>query len=456
MIKLHEDLIKYNKVSSKTKILQETYHTEGLLDIAIDQVTQDLKSFGTLVKDVAKLIGNDIGFMSQFLDPRLKSWETWDKRREKYNDRRAKILSDLKVDVNQFKGGDALTKFALSPGGWAFGVAKKVDPKNFFKKEFREQCAEYGADQIPVVGWLFRKENVYGDGGSNSPFVKMIQMTDPANPDKKELQIAFNDWSKDPFNWANSKDPDTKGGTIWNVLKKAQKLFLITDGVDEVDGLLYEGEEEDSDQLEEKDITEYPKMVKMLQEIITEYLEENWPLDRDAFIENHRKFYDRVVTEASETIANIGTMSSTVDPEQFFKSLESLKKQHESFDINIEDMKSKFTQSVESVKNNEETMQKLKDELGDELTEGDEENASEDKLNSKIGSIVLSGFKAKFLQGVKENLVDFYERIYNDMTDGLDEEVLKTTPNEYDTKFLEVTTEYRNKLTDAISKFKQS
>ena len=85
----------------------------------------------------------------------------------------------------------------------------------------------------------------------------------------------------------------------------------------------------------------------------------------------------------------------------------------------------------------------------------DSEEPSCDDIDSQIASIVLSGFKSKFLQGVKNNITEFYEKIYNDMTEGLEEDILKDSPNKYDTRYLELIVGYRNKLTEAISNFKQ-
>ena len=115
-------------------------------------------------------------------------------------------------------------------------------------------------------------------------------------------------------------------------------------------------------------------------------------------------------------------------------------------------MQSKFDKSTDVVKSNEETMTKIRESMSKDL----EEEPSDEDIDSQIASIVLSGFKSKFLQGVKNNLTEFYERIYNDMTEGLEEDVLKDSQNKYDKKYLELTIGYRNKLTEAISNFKQS
>ena len=447
-MKLHEDLIKYNRLSAETKILQESYHTEGLLKGIIDGNMENLKKFGQVVKDVAKLVGNDIGFMAQFLDPRLKSWKTWDKRREEHDEQKRALVDKLKVSTDAFDSGDALTKFCLNPGGWAFGVSMKASPHHLFSKDNREAIGKYGADKIPGVGWIFESTK-YGDRKS-SPFQKFVESCDPEDPDPKAVMAAFAAWQKDPMGWAGSEntgDPETKLGFLKNLLIDAQKLFLITDSVATTGNIIQEGDEEDENEVGELD--DYPKLKKMVAQVISNYLDENWPLDRDKFIKNHKKYYDLVISDSSKTLALIGTMSSTEDAEAFFKALSDLKKLREDFDINIDDMKEKFTKSVEAVKENEEAMAKIKEDAGDE-------EISEDDLNKKLGAVVLTGFKSQFLMAVKNNITEFYESLYNQMSGDLEEEQMKDMANEYDKQFLELTTDYRNKLTQAISNFKQS
>ena len=409
---------------------------------------ENLKKFGQVVKDVAKLVGNDIGFMAQFLDPRLKSWKTWDKRREEHDEQKRALVDKLKVSTDAFDSGDALTKFCLNPGGWAFGVSMKASPHHLFSKDNREAIGKYGADKIPGVGWIFESTK-YGDRKS-SPFQKFVESCDPEDPDPKAVMAAFAAWQKDPMGWAGSEntgDPETKLGFLKNLLIDAQKLFLITDSVATTGNIIQEGDEEDENEVGELD--DYPKLKKMVAQVISNYLDENWPLDRDKFIKNHKKYYDLVISDSSKTLALIGTMSSTEDAEAFFKALSDLKKLREDFDINIDDMKEKFTKSVEAVKENEEAMAKIKEDAGDE-------EISEDDLNKKLGAVVLTGFKSQFLMAVKNNITEFYESLYNQMSGDLEEEQMKDMANEYDKQFLELTTDYRNKLTQAISNFKQS
>ena len=446
-MRLHEDLIKYNRLSAKTKILQETYHTEGLFEQIWNENIENLKKFGTVIKDVAKLVGNELGFMSQFLDPRLKSWKTWDERRREHNDKKRALIDKLKVSVDAFDSGDNLVKFCLNPGGWAFGMSMKASPHHLFTKDGRETLGKYGADKIPGVGWLF-ESTAYGDR-KHGPFQRFLESCDPENPDPEQVHAAFLAWQKDPTGWANPNKTtsQTKLGFMKDLLIDAQKLFLITDNVNRNEDLVVEGEEEEK---ELGDINDYPEFKKLVAAEITKYLEANWPLDRNKFIENHKKFYDKIVDDASKTLSFIGQMSSTEDAEKFFEALTNMKKLRDDFEIDVNDMKDKFQKSVQAVKENEDAMSKLKDGFDDP------ESITEDELNQKIGSVVLTGFKSQFLQGVKNNITDFYEAIYNEMSGGLEEDQIKDMANEYDTEFYKLSTEYRNKLTDAISNFKRS
>ena len=446
-MQLNEELLKYSELSARTKILQETYHTEGLLKGIIDTNVKNIKNFGSVIKDVTKLIGNEIGFLSQFLDPRLKSWKTWDKRRKNHNNRKKDILSSLNSNLDAFEEGDALTKLALNPGAWCFGVVKKGSPHNLMKKENREAMGKYGLDKVPVVGWIFESSSNW-ETGAPSPWDKFVnELSD--DPDPEKVALAFAAWMRNPMGWAKEK-PTSKLDFAMNLLKNAQKLFLITDGVEPDGDVMFEGEEEEEKE-EKGELSDYPELEELVIAEVTKYLEANWPVDREKYLENHQKFYDGIIEEASKTLGLIGKLSSTEDSKEFFSSLKSLVKEHKNFDIDVDDMENKFSKSAEAVKSNEEAMTKIKKSLSQ-----DSEEPSSDDIDSQIASIVLSGFKSKFLQGVKNNLTEFYEKIYNDMTEGLEEDILKDSPNKYDTKYLELIIGYRNKLTEAISNFKQS
>lgn len=448
-MQLNEELLRYSKLSARTKILQETYHTEGLLKGIVDTNMKNLKTFGSVIKDVSKLIGNEIGFLSQFLDPRLKSWETWDKRRKNHANRKKGILSSLNSNLDAFDEGDALTKLALNPGGWCFGVTMKGSPHNLLKKENREAIGKYGLDKVPAVGWIFESSSDW-EKGDFSPWDKFVrELSD--DPDPEKVALAFAAWQGNPMGWAKEKT-SSKLGFAMDMLKKAQKLFLITDGDEHGGDVLIEGEEEEEAEKEKGELSDYPELEKLVIAEVTKYIEDNWPVDRDKYLENHQNFFDGIIDEASKTLGLIGKLSSTEDPKEFFKALKDLVKEQKSFDLDVNDMENKFGQSAEAVKSNKEAMEKIEK----SMSKDSEEPPSAEDMDAKIASIVLTGFKSKFLQGVKNNLTEFYERIYNDMTEGLEEDVLKDSQNKYDKKYLELTIGYRNKLTEAISNFKQS
>ena len=44
-------------------LLQEQSHTDGLMGVIFDEMKGPLKSFGAVVRDAAKVVGNDIGFL---------------------------------------------------------------------------------------------------------------------------------------------------------------------------------------------------------------------------------------------------------------------------------------------------------------------------------------------------------------------------------------------------------
>ena len=95
----------------------------------------------------------------------------------------------------------------------------------------------------------------------------------------------------------------------------------------------------------------------------------------------------------------------------------------------------------------------------DEIKKGLEEQGEEvnDKnVESKLGPILLSAFKGKFLPGVKENLPEFYESLYAEIADGYEDEDFKADANEYDKRFYEIVKDYESQLKSALTKLRAS
>ena len=433
-----------------TALLLETYHTEGLLTKMWQQNMENLKKFGKVLNTVTKLIGNELGYLSSFLSPRLKSIKTIQANKEAHRKKKQGFLKELKVNVGAMEGSNnaKLMKFMLNPGAWALSATYNNSPHHLLSEESRDKAGEYGLDKLPFgIGWLFD-----GQSAQESPMQKFMKSVKPGMS-QQEMSEAWTLFAANPLNFSFSEyfggaddAPRSKLGKLAGVLLNAQKFFLLTDNWDHEGSLIKEGEEEAIEHQEDNSAEqEYVRKLAM------NYINDAWGLDRNKVLENHQKMYDGVIKEISQILEIISTLTSTESPDEFFKTLEKLLKIREDFELDMQSLRDAFSKGAEAMKANKKAI--------DEIKKGLEENGEEvtdENVEAKLGPILLSAFKGKFLPGVKENLPEFYESLYEEIADGYEEEDFNADPNEYDKKFRDIVKNYENQLKTALTKLRSS
>ena len=439
-------------------LLLETYHTEGLLTQIVSKNMENLKKFGKVLNSVTKLIGNELGYVASFLTPRLRSVKTLMSNKDAHRKKKKDLLKQLKVNVDAMEGDkDAkFMKFMLNPGAWAFSKAYENSPHHLLSAENRGKAGEYGLDKMPFgIGWLFDDAP-----GEQSPLQKFMQSVKPGMTND-ELTTAWTAFADNPLNFSFSEyfgggsgnnKPTSKLGRLGSFLLDAQSFFLLTDNWDREGTILYEGDEEDTDSNEPVEHEEdNQKEQDFVRGLAMNYVNDAWGIDRNKVLENHKKMYDGVIKEISQILDIISTLTTTEDPKEFFKTLEKLLKIRKDFELDIAKLKDAFAKGTEAMKDNEKAIDEIKKGLEEQGEEVNDKN-----VESKLGPILLSAFKGKFLPGVKENLPEFYESLYAEIADGYEEEDFKADANEYDKRFYEIVKDYESQLKSALTKLRAS
>ena len=451
-------LYEHQDHDAPTALLLETYHTEGLLKQIVSQNMQNLKKFGTVLNSVTKLIGNELGYVASFLTPRLRSVKTLMSNKDAHRKKKKDLLKQIKVNVDAMEGDGnvKLMKFMLNPGGWALSKAYDNSPHHLLSAESRGKIGEYGLDKLPFgIGWLF------DDGpDEQSPLQKFMLSVKPGMTND-ELSTSWAEFAADPLNFSfteyfggvsGDKGPTSKLGKLGGFLLDAQKFFLLTDDWDREGSVLQEGEEEEeasNDPVEHEEDNQ--KEQDFVRKLAINYINDAWGLDRDKVLENHKKMYDGVIKEISQILDIISTLTTTEDPEEFFKTLDKLLKIRKDFDLDVGQLRSAFDKGAEAIGKNEEAIEKIKKGLEEQGEEVNDEN-----VKAKFAPILLSAFKGKFLPGVRENLPEFYESLYAEIADGYEDEDFKADTNEYDKKFYEIVKNYEGQLKSALTKLRAS
>ena len=106
----------------------------------------------------------------------------------------------------------------------------------------------------------------------------------------------------------------------------------------------------------------------------------------------------------------------------------------------------------EAIKDDDESMEKLKKQFEEEGVEPDEA-----KLDAKLDTIALSGFKAKFLQQVKDGITDMLENTNEEIYDGMTKKQLKLVKQtKLGQAYLKLCKKYEDQINDGLSKLKQT
>ena len=414
-------------------LLEVDLDGDGALQDIFAPVKANLGKFGQILKDSAKLIGNDIGYLVKLTFGRLKSLDDLKEMKQKNKQRRRTYIQSIAKNsdelMNSWPDGK-VTSMMVAPGLF-FTSQALTGVQTVTSPEFRAELAEYGADNLPFFGDWFGAER-----REQSAFVDKLERCEPG--DAKCFAGAF----------ALLKDEDDKDeGVLSNLALKINKLFLFAG--DEVEGdVLIEGEEEN----ENKELTK--DHLKLMMPEIKKMIDEAFEEKRKKWIANELKYCEKVTKEAATVIGLNMTLAGTNDSKVFFKTLEQMKEQggDEMKDLDVQKIQSGFQEMGQKMKDDEETMKKIEEDFEESKVEKTEEN-----LNKKLEELILSSFKSTFLQELKENLTDYYESVYTEITGGLDKDQKKELMKDAIAKeYLSKLDEYEKKMKEAMSKVKQA
>jgi len=414
-------------------LLEVDLDGDGALQDIFAPVKANLGKFGQILKDSAKLIGNDIGYLVKLTFGRLKSIQDLQQMKKKNQQRRKTYIQAIAKNsdelMNSWPDGK-VTSMMVAPGLF-FTSEALTGVQTVTSPEFRAELAEYGADQLPFFGSWFGAERE-----EQSAFASKLERCEPG--DAKCFAGAF-------AALKTSGDEDEEG-VLSNLALKINKLFLFA-GDDIVGDLIAEGDEG-----EKKELTK--QHLQLMLPEIKRMIDDEYEDKRKKWIAKELKYCEKVVKEASTVIGLNMTLAGTNDSKVFFKTLEKMKEQggDEMKDLDVQQIQSGFQEMGQKMKDDEETMKKIEEDFEESKVEKTEEN-----LSKKLEELILSSFKSTFLQELKENLTDYYESVYTEITGGLTKEQKKVLMKDPIAKeYLSKLEEYEKKMKEAMSKVKQA
>ena len=411
-------------------LLQEQSHTDGLMGTIWGEMKGPLKNFGAVVRDAAKVVGNDIGFLVKVtLAGWLMSGAELRELRKKKQQRRNALLDNIFQNAKGDMNGDAqLMQFMLAPGafiaGKGFGVLSKP-----FSADFRKEIGSYGFDKAPGLGWLFSEEF-----NLKSELWNDLTSAKDGEDMKNKLDAMINRWD------INTNKENEKGG-LNKVALGLTALFMIKEDVE----LLAEDDEDETEASEEQ--------MGWLVEAIKEKMEEIIDVPIEDILKMKKAELKKFVGDTPKSIAAISTLASTDDVDVFFKSMDKLIKSSsdKAKKIDVSDLKGKFDKMKDMIRNDEDSMTKLQKEFEDNNEEPDDA-----KLDQKLNTAVLASFKAQFIQPLKEGFQDTLEKANEEIWDGMTkEEISEVRKTPKGAQWYDLCKEYEDQIMDGISNLKK-
>jgi len=412
-------------------LLEVDLDGDGALEQIFAPVKANLGKFGQILKDSAKLIGSDIGYLVKLTFGRLKSLSELKQMRDKNNQRRQKYIQSIAKNsdelMNSWPDGK-VTSMMLAPGVF-FTSTTLTGAQTLFSSEFRSSLGEYGFDSIPFFGGWFSSQ-----GGEKNQFLRSIESCEPG--DGECFSKAFG---------ALGSGGGNEQGTLSKLAHKINDIFLFAHH--ELEGsLLGEGDENEQEMEITKQHLEI--MVPEIRKMINDHFKDQ----RSKWMKNQLKYCDKVSSEAATVIGLNMVLGSTNDSKVFFKTLSDLKEKggDNVKDLNVDDIQKGFQEMGQKMRDDEETMKKIEEDFEENKVEKTDEN-----VNKKLEELVLTSFKATFLPELKDNLTDYYEAVYTEITGGMDKEQRKAVSKDPVAKeFLSKIDDYEKKMKDALSKAK--
>lgn len=416
MYRISEDQLR-NAREHGLSPLVETY-ADGALDTIFGGVADSLKDFGSILGSSAKLLMTDVNYLVTITFSRLKTIEEYSRLKKEFNGKRAKHISDInsksKKLMESWPDGK-ITSMMIAPG--AFFTTQAISGTAWLGgMEARQHLTDMGFDKLPIIGSLARL--------SDNEYVELIRNMDPNDPEKSVAELR-----------RLTDIKDNTGEKKRGLLSRINSIFLFAGDTPSGSKLMEGDDEEPTDEQRE-----------MFLEVMAQVIEEEWPVDRSVYIEDRATYFEDTVEEAENVITLNAKMSSTTDSDQFFGLLDELKTMtgDKGSKLDTQAIQDGFKKMGSKVKDDEEAMTKLKEELG--------EDASEEELNQNIAEICLDAMKSQFLPKMREGLTEFYDYMLDEITEEMSpEEMELLNKNSHGKEFNKQIKGYKKRLGDALS-----
>jgi len=417
---------------NKDLFLEVDVDGDGVIELIWGQVKGDLQKFGSILTDSAKLISSDIGILVKLTFGRLKSIEDIQRMMKEQNSKRKGYLKSISSNSNALMDSwpdGRITSMMVAPG-FFFTTSTLNGLGTITSDEFKASLKDAGIDSIPLSS-LF----LGNTGSKRRSFYDDISRCDPGDGECYSRALSI------------PPPSETERGTLTNLALKINSIFLFAHH--NTPGNIIEEGEEDTTASE----IEIPKgheteLLSWMSKKIDEGLKE----ERVSWIEGQKTYFDKLIEEASNVIALNSKLASAVESKVFFKQLESLKSLADDNlkDMDIEKIKTGFSEMGKKFKEDEESMKKLEEEFEKEKIE-----KTQEAVDKRLEKIVLNSFKSQFLQELKSSLTDYYESVYTSLTGGVSDDQKKLLLNSLLGKeYFKMIDSYENKLKDALSNLK--
>ena len=429
-------------------LLESASFTDGSLSTIINGVKGPLSEFGDVISGAVGLVMVDINYLLKLtvFSVFLMNSDTRARLKKEKNNRRAKFLQKVQKgwDTSSLSGDQKFMMTMLNPAAvfGGMGLAAAAKP---FDPEWRSQLGDMGFDQLPPpLGTIFDVDFEW-----ESPDL-WRQMSNAKSDDDamKILSTKLDGLLKNTTPTPNNDVPDTSTLGIPNSALALTSLFMLATEDDEVEGdILVEGDEEPDVKLTDKDYEYLRKWIGGL-------VQEHFSIPGDDLLKLKEKELKSYIGDIPKAVDAVCTLTASRDKKAFFDGLGALKKVlgDEAKKFDLDKVNDAFDKAKQAVKDDDESMQKLKKQF-----EEAKEEPNEAKLDAKLDEIALSGFKAKFIQQVKEGIEDLLENTNEEIYDGMTQKELKIVKQtDLGKQYLQLCKKYEDQINKGLSKLKQA
>ena len=422
-------------------ILKEATLTDGSLSTIMNKMKGPLKEFGEVVSSAVKLVAVDVNFLLKLT---IGSWLMGpDKRSElkrEKNSRRKNYLDKVVagMDMSKMSGDNAVMCMMLAPGAFIVGKGLQTIP-NPLSASFRGRLQDMGfTDVLPFgLGKIIEPDYVPGRGlfdelqraDSDEALLKILQT---------KMGVKGGGTNKDTLGIPHSAMALT---ALFLVGKEAMKEYSEPEGT-----LILEGDDEEYEPSKED--------LQRLQKAIEVACDRAFQPNVEAIIKIKKKELKDYFGDTPKAVELVATLTGTDSLEEFTQTLNKMKEAmgSEAGEFSMDKLGNSITKSREAIRADKESMEKLKKQF-----EEAKEEPTEEALNEKIDTIILSSFKGQFIQQVKGQFEDLLENTEAEIWDGMTQKekdmVKKTKAGQ---EYHKLCKKYEDQISDALSKLKQT